>query len=195
MGSQNGHADTKMALVSSFDPARYAVKVTLQPEGNLTGWLPLGALWVGAGWGLYAPPSIGDMVEVQFEDGHPEAGIAGLKFFNDTDQPLSVNAGEFWLVHKSGAFFKLLNSGALSFADGQGATLTMNGDGSMTTAANAWTHNGPLTVTGATDLQGDVTLGGSMNSSSGDFVIDGVNVKTHGHSGVATGPGTSGPPA
>lgn len=175
MGAQNGHADTKMGLVSSFDQARYAVKVRLQPENNLTGWLPLGALWVGSGWGLYAPPSIGDMVEVSFEDGNPEAGNAGLKFFNDVDQPLPVNAGEFWLVHKSGAFFKLLNTGALTFSDGKGATLTMNGDGTVTSQANSWTHTGNLAVTGALTVSQTVTAAAVVGG--------GKNLATHLHSG------------
>jgi phage baseplate assembly protein gpV len=173
--AQNARADPKKGLVSSYDPARYAVKVALQPAGTITGWIPLGALWVGAGWGMYAPPSIGDMVEVTFEDGNLEAGQAGLKFFNDVDQPLAVQSGEFWLVHKSGAFFRLLNSGALTFSDGQGATVTMNGDGTMTSAATAWTHTGTITV-------------------DGDVVASGVSLVNHLTSGVQSGGGTSGPP-
>lgn len=175
MGAQNAHADSKKGLVSAFDPARYAVKVFLQPFGNETGWIPLGALWVGAGWGLYAPPSIGDLVEVHFEDGHGEAGAAALKFFNDVDQPLSVNSGEFWLVHKAGAFLKLLNSGALTFADGQGATLTMNGDGTMTSQATSWTHIGNLNITGAVAVSQSVT--------AADVVGGGKHLATHLHSG------------
>jgi len=36
----------RFALVASVDPARYAARVTLQPEGVLTGWLPILAPWV-----------------------------------------------------------------------------------------------------------------------------------------------------
>jgi len=164
-----------MGLVSSYDPARYAVKVELQPAGTITGWIPLGALWVGAGWGLYAPPSIGDMVEVSFAEGHGEAGMCGLKFFNDDDQPLPVTSGEFWLVHKTGAYFKLLNTGALTFSDGKGATLTMNGDGTMTSAATMWTHTGTFMV-------------------NGDVIADGVSLINHLTSMVQSGTGLSGPP-
>ena len=182
VGSQNAHADPKKGLVSAFDQARYAVKVFLQPQGNETGWIPLGALWVGSGWGMYAPPSIGDQVEVTFEDGHGEAGAAGLKYFNDVDQALPVNSGEFWLVHKSGAFFKLLNTGALTFSDGKGATVTMNGDGTLTSQATAWTHTGNIAVDGGITTTEDVVAGG-------------ISVMTHPHTEVQSGGDLSGPPA
>jgi hypothetical protein len=170
MGAQNGHADPKIGLVMSYDPARYAVKVALQPAGNITGWIPLGALWVGSGWGLYAPPALGDMVMVDFAEGHGEAGHAALRFFNDVDQPLPVTSGEFWLVHKSGAFLKLFNAGGLTFADGHGASLTMNGDGTMTSQATAWTHMGDLNVTG-------------MVTAAVDVIGGGKHVKSHVHTG------------
>jgi hypothetical protein len=160
MGAQNGHADPKIGLVTGYDPARYAVKVTLQPAGNITGWLPLGAVWVGAGWGLYAPPSIGDMVMVDFAEGHGEAGHVALRFFNDVDQALPVTSGEFWLVHKSGAYFKLLNTGALALSDGKGAAVTMNGDGTMSSTASAWTHTGNMMVTGTLTATTDVIAAG-----------------------------------
>jgi phage baseplate assembly protein V len=165
MGSNNAHADPKMGLVSGYDPARYAIKVQFLPDGTITGWIPLGALWVGAGWGLYAPPSIGDEVEVIFNEGDGAAGVAGLKFFNDDDQPLSVTSGEFWLVHKSGAFLKLFNAGGLAFSDGAGATLTMNGDGTMTSQATAWTHMGNMTVEGILTATTDVVGAGKHLAS------------------------------
>ena len=34
-------------------------RVLLQPEGILTGYLPVKEPWVGNGWGMYAPPSPG----------------------------------------------------------------------------------------------------------------------------------------
>ena len=54
---QSGQA--RCGIVQSFDPATYCAKVTLQPENVLTGWLPIATAWVGAGWGLAAPPSPG----------------------------------------------------------------------------------------------------------------------------------------
>lgn len=104
-------ASMRLALVSAYDPNYYAAKVRLQPEDVETGWLPISALGVGNGWGIFSPPSLGDMVQVHFQEGDINAGIVGAKVFNDQDRPLPVPAGEAWLVHQSGSFLKLLNSG------------------------------------------------------------------------------------
>lgn len=180
----SSRAEPRIGLVSGYDPNRYAVKVTLQPEGNETGWIPLGAVWVGNGWGLFAPPSLGDQVEVSFLEGSSEAGCALLRFFNDVDQPLAVPSGELWIVHKKGGLFKLLNTGAVTFSDGQGATFTLNGDGTITSAATQWTHTGPVHFTD--NVQVDKTL-----TATTDVVGGGKSLKTHTHpdpQGGNTGP-------
>src|SRR5260363_12451 len=38
-------AATRHGIVTSYDPKTYAVKVQLQPEGVLTGWIPLKSAW------------------------------------------------------------------------------------------------------------------------------------------------------
>lgn len=107
----SGRASTRVGRVTSYDPVNYCVVVQLMPNGEPTGWLPVVSPWIGNGWGLFAPPSIGDLVEVQFVDDNVESGFVCQRFFNDSDRPLSVQSGEFWLVHKTGAFFKLTNDG------------------------------------------------------------------------------------
>ena len=106
-------AAPKTGIVTSYDATNYSVKVMLQPEGIESGWLPLLSPWVGNGWGLFCAPSVGDMVEVQFEQGDAEAAFACMRFFNDVDRPLPAPSGEFWAVHKSGQFVKLTNDGKL----------------------------------------------------------------------------------
>ena len=183
--AQNVLADVALpqsGVVRNYDPAKYQVRVELQPEGNLTGWIPILSPWVGNGWGLTAPPSIGDLVEVKFINGDIDAGIACLRFYNDADVPLSTPSGEFWLVHKSGAFLKLLNNGSATITDGKGATMTMNGDGTITSSALQWIHTGALNVVGSVSL-------------TGTFTNNGKNIgSTHTHTGVQTGSGTTGTP-
>jgi hypothetical protein len=53
----------------SYNPADYCAKVQIEPEGAVTGWLPVLSPWVGNGWGLFAPVTPGDQVDVQFVDG------------------------------------------------------------------------------------------------------------------------------
>jgi phage baseplate assembly protein V len=163
------------------------VKVQLQPEGNETGWLPLGSLWAGNGWGMFAAPPIGSQVEVQFIEGHPEAGVVGLHFFSDVDQALSVPSGEFWLVHANGASIKLTNDGKLTVSDGQGATVTLEGKGNITSAAKQWTHTGPVHFTD--DVQVDKTL-----TANTDVIGGGISLKNHKTTQVQPGGGLSGPP-
>ena len=41
-----GWAQPRLAVVQSVDPASFTVRVTVQPEGVLTGWLPVTSAWV-----------------------------------------------------------------------------------------------------------------------------------------------------
>lgn len=114
-GAMQADSRALMAVgtVSSYDAGNYSVKVQIQPEGRETGWLPVLSQWIGNGWGLFAPPTPGDLVEVQFHDGDKDDGVVCLRFFNDSERPLNVPSGEFWLVHQSGQFVKLTNDGKL----------------------------------------------------------------------------------
>ncbi len=160
-------ATTRHGTITSYDPDAYAVKVELQPDGTLTGWIPLKSQWVGNGWGLFCAPEIGAAVEIDFQEADGGAGSAGLSFFNDVERPLSVPSGEAWLVHKSGASIKLTNDGALALADGQGAMISLAGG--MITSAGNWTH-------------------------TGTFTANGVELTTHTHSGVQAGSSVTGKP-
>lgn len=169
----------RVGTVASYDPSNYTVKVTLQPEGATTGWMPLVSAWVGNGWGMFSPPSIGDQIEVQFHDGDFDAGVACQRFFNDQARPLSVQPGEFWLVHKSGSFIKLLADGSIS-------------------SKGIWNHQGDLNVTGNESVSGNVTAGGTVTApnvvGTTNVTFGGKSGIAHTHSGVQTGPGNTGAP-
>jgi phage baseplate assembly protein gpV len=161
----SSQAVTRHGVVTSYDPGTYAVKVELQPDGTLTGWIPLKSPWVGNGWGMFCPPSIGDLVEVDFQEDDGGVGSAGWRFYNDEDRPLPCPAGEFWLVHKDGALLKFHAGGNVELH-----ATTLN------TSADAWNHSGPLTVTG------------------GDIKADGISLKTHHHDKVQAGTSLTGNP-
>jgi hypothetical protein len=101
----------RAGIVANYDPTRHAVRVLLQPEGILTGYLPVKEPWVGNGWGMYAPPSPGQVVDVHFQQGGKEAGYVQGGFYSAKTKPLSCPAGEFWLVHQSGTALKFTNDG------------------------------------------------------------------------------------
>lgn len=104
-------SESRDGTISSYDKDAHAVKVVLQPEGVETGWIQLSASAVGAGWGVVFAPSIGDAVQVDFIQGNAETPKIVARFFNDVDQPMPVPSGEYWMVHKSGAFMKMTNDG------------------------------------------------------------------------------------
>ncbi len=108
-----GTAQPRFATVTSVDPTRPAVRVTLQPEGVLTGWLPVLSPWVGNGWGMSCPPSPGDQVLIIAQEGDAEHGIVVGRAWSDSVRTPGAPSGELWLVHQSGAFIKLIGDGTI----------------------------------------------------------------------------------
>ncbi len=152
----NDRAVTRIVLVDSYDPNTYAVKVRLQPENAITGWLPLLSPWIGNGWGIFAPPTLGDMIEVHFQEDDPNVGFAGQRFYNDSDRPLAVTSGEFWLVHQSGSALKFHNDGSVELISHTNMTATVGGNLTANVTGTATvTAGGKATVNAAgIDLNG-----------------------------------------
>ena len=113
-----GTGQPRFGVVTSVDASSACARVTLQPEGVLSGWLPILSPWVGPGWGLMCPPSPGDQVMVLAQEGNADHGVIIGAAFSPVQLPPAAPVGEFWLVHSSGSFIKLQNDG----------TIRMNGD-------------------------------------------------------------------
>ena len=103
----------RLALVTSVDPSSCSARVALQPEGVLTGWLPIASPWSGAGWGLVCPPAPGDQVLVLAQEGDAEHGIVVARLYSVEQPAPAAPSGEFWLVHQSGSSLKVLNDGTI----------------------------------------------------------------------------------
>jgi phage baseplate assembly protein gpV len=171
MRAGSARSPARSAIVLSYDPNNYCCKVKFQPDGNESGWIPVSSPWIGAGWGIVCPPSVGDAVQVEFQEGDAGAGYIVARFFNDVDKPPGAcPSGEFWLVHKSGSFLKFTNDGNVSLK-----TTTYAID-----AAN-------VTVTGNITAQGNITAVGTLTGG-------GVNMNTHTHGGIQPGGGNTGGP-
>ena len=125
-----GWAQPRLATISSVDQATFTARVTIQPENVLSGWLPVASAWIGAGWGMACLPTPGDQVLVLWQEGDAEHGIIVARLWSNSAMPPAAPVGEFWLVHKSGSFIKLLN------------------DGSIESSGSNWNHNGDLHVSG-----------------------------------------------
>lgn len=205
-------AMVRHGIVSGYDPGSYCAKVRVMPEDRETGWLPIVSPWIGNGWGLFAPPSIGDAVEVQFQEDDAEAGYVCQRFFNDSDRPLSVQSGEFWLVHKSGSFLKFHNDGSVELNTAGNLTGNVGANASLTVAGNMTTNVSGNSTTTAPNitLNGNVTINGPLTQGTGsnggaatmlgpitvtnDVTAGGKSLDHHVHSGVQTGGGNTGQP-
>jgi phage baseplate assembly protein V len=183
---------TRIGTVSSYDPNNYAAKVLLQPDGTETGWLPIGSAWVGNGWGMFAPPPIGAMVKVHFQEGNPEAGLIDVSHFNDGARPVTTQAGAFQLVHQTGSAIQINNDGSINLITNGILNVTTGGNtnvnvtgqvnltasGKVVASASEFDFTGNLIVTGTITSTMDVSDSvGSMSKMRGEF-------KIHRHGGV-----------
>lgn len=101
----------RFATVASVDTASAAVRVMLQPENVLTGWLPVLSAWTGSGWGFVCLPSPGDQVFVIGQEDDAENGVVVGSAFSSKRSPPQAPAGELWLVHATGTSLRLTNQG------------------------------------------------------------------------------------
>lgn len=108
------NACPRIGVVTSVDCTTATARVLLQPEGVLSGWLPIMTLWAGAGWGMICPPTPGDQVLIIFQENDAEHGIVVGSLFSNSARPPECQVGEFLLRHQSGASIRLLNSGIIS---------------------------------------------------------------------------------
>jgi hypothetical protein len=146
---------TRIGIIDSYDPSLYCAKVRLQPEdpihpeNSLTGFLPITTEYVGNGWGLVCGPTVGDVVEVNFQEWGKNAGFIGKKFYSSVTRPPGpVPSGEFWLVHKTGSFLKFTNDGKVSvnsnsdmdFVSGADINMTATGKLNLTAGTEAILH-------------------------------------------------------
>lgn len=142
--TEGGTARPRFGLVTSVDPASATARVTLQPEGVLSGWLPVLSPWVGSGWGAWSPPSPGDQVMILAQEGDAEHGVIIGRAFSDSDPPPPAAAGELWLVHETGSTIRLRNSGTVEII-------------------------GPVTVMGTVTVTGDVIASGNLVDQHGSL--------------------------
>jgi Type VI secretion system/phage-baseplate injector OB domain len=117
-----GSGRPRWGIVQSVDPARPAVRVLIQPEGVLTGWLPVVLPWAANGWGLIAVPQPGMTAFVMSDLGSADEGVV-VGFAHNDGNPVpvppaaiggaaaQVQPGEIALVHASGSVVRLCADG------------------------------------------------------------------------------------
>lgn len=153
-------------IVDSYDPETHAVKVKMQPEGYLSGWLPLRQGHAGNGYGSHMAPNINDHVSVAFHEDDRDAGTIIGAFFNDKSKPIKVDAGEYQHQTKFGSWFYFKKDGSFEVQDKAGASYKSDGNGVITITDKGGNYlklDGASTATlhaATIVLDGDVKLGG-----------------------------------
>jgi phage gp45-like len=112
-GMDQSLGQVKFGTVTSVNFRNSTARVLIQPDGVLSGWLPVLSQWVGSGWGMVSPLAPGDQVILVPQQGDAEQGVIIGRSFSDKQMPPVVPGGEFWLIHKSGSFLKLCNDGTI----------------------------------------------------------------------------------
>ncbi len=106
-------AQPRFATVASFNSANFTARVLLQPEGVLSGWLPVLSALTGQGWGMICPLAAGDQVFVLAQEGHAEHGVVVGRVYSNLSPPPQAPDGEVWLRHRSGACLRLQDNGKI----------------------------------------------------------------------------------
>ena len=123
------------ALVTSVDAVSHAVKVTIQPEGLESGWIPDGAV-AASGLRIACPSEIGTQVLVVPVEGDAEHPVVVARLFDITLMPPSspataspVQPGELGIFLDGGNYVHLTKTSLfLKGAVVLDGTLTVSGD-------------------------------------------------------------------
>ena len=159
----NMQAKTQYGTITAYDPATYTVKVMLQPDGVETGWIPLGAAWVGANLGAVFGPPLGTDCRVDFVGGMPEASLAGARLFNANFTPPVVQSGQGAIVDGAGSYVRLNNDG----------TITLGANVGINSTTPLLTQTGNLKVTG--------TITAPNVDATTDLTVAGLSTINHTH--------------
>jgi phage baseplate assembly protein V len=103
----------KFGTITSVDITNGTARVLFQPDGILSGWLPILSQWIGDGWGMVCQPNPGDQVVIVPQEGDVEQGIIIGRSFSNKQRPPAAPRGELWFVHQTGSFLKLCNDGTI----------------------------------------------------------------------------------
>jgi phage baseplate assembly protein gpV len=151
-----GRYSERHGLVTSYDPVNYLAKVTFQPEGQESGWLPIETGHIGNGYGMAVGlqpgdgKSTGDQVVVRYQEGDVESGKIVQRVHSNSDTPPTTQSGEMVIWTK----FQGSGGGTDSAQGAQGGTgqkIYFKSDGSLTSEDG----NGAVTVH---DGQGNITV-------------------------------------
>lgn len=125
----------RFGIVTSYNQNDGTAKVTIQPEGTQTGWLPVLSQSVGAGWGIHVPLKTGEQVLVLPHDGDADNGVIVGRCYSDKMLPPASAGSDIVVRSSNGAIITLSTNGHIKLVDAAGASYELTNDGNMTVSA------------------------------------------------------------
>jgi phage baseplate assembly protein V len=167
----------QIGTVAEADYAKARVRVTL--GALVTAWLPWLSVRAG-GDRTWSAPEVGEQVSVLCPDGDPAGGIVLGAIYSTANAAPANAATVARTTYADGAVIDYDRAAhRLSAVLPSGATVNLVADGGLTINAE-----GGITINAS---GGNITV-------QGDVIADGVSLKTHRHTNVEPGSGTSGLP-
>jgi hypothetical protein len=162
--------------VASYDPATHRVRLVIPSlddgDGNyvLTGWMPLGTMMAGAGWGVQiaplggatiANPTGGELCRVSLIERNYGAAVCAEMVFNQVNTPpfTDLQGGEMGIKALSGSFLRFHASGQVELNLPTGDLAATVVQGNITATA----EQGNVTVAAT---QGDAIVSAPAGTSS-----------------------------
>lgn len=136
-----GRYTERHGLVTSYDPQNYLAKVTFQPDGQESGWLPIETGHIGDGYGIAVGlepgdgKTTGDQVIVRYQEGDFESGKVVQRVHSEKDKAPVVQSGEMVLWTRWGQKIFFAKDGSLLLTDAAGTTVLLDGKGDLNETA------------------------------------------------------------
>ena len=165
----------RVGTVQSYDPNTHSVKVAYQPDGTLSGWIPIGCKAAGSLVSHVHGPAIGDQAVVTFLGGDIESGFVSHYLHSDQNRPPIAQSGETVLAHTQ-------NPGQSNQTQ---TVWKINAAGSVTTTTGANNASVSTTTTGA-GASVSTTTQGNNSSVTTSTNGTGASVTTTTNSGDVT---------
>ncbi|QCQ98538.1 phage baseplate assembly protein V [Brevundimonas sp. SGAir0440] len=162
---QQTQGQPRAGTVASYDPKTFLAKVMIEPDGILTGWLPISTVAVGSG-AMRVAPTVGDQCLVVPQEG--DSGslvITGFIHSQSARPPQKADS-----IRGNEAELK---SGEGLWVGPRGQFVRMNADGSVLMKADKINLEGDLHVTGDVTVEGKATVDGDVTSKSEIIDVEG----------------------
>lgn len=150
----------RWGIVDTVNPNDGTARVLLQPEGVLTGYLPIKSVAAGPGMSVIALPSKGDQVQIHPDCGDMEHGVISLASHSTKVPP--PNSPATGKPAQSAEYLVIIG----------GVYLHITGN-TIFSGGATWKHVGDLNITGKVTATGNITAG----QGTGDQ----VTLQNHNH--------------